>query len=301
MFLLAAGDPLDHVTDVILKQTEDGTPLLTMHMVQLVITALLVILVMRRAACAIATGNASEGTDRHLTKGRLGQIVEVTTVYLRDEMIEPILGADTTRRYFPYLLTLFYFILFNNLMGLVPLLDTQHLLGADTTWFGGTATGNIAVTGALAFVAFLVIQAHGFRELGVKGWLEHLCGGLLEGPVGLWLVIPLVFTVELAGLFIKPAALAIRLFANMVAGHTLMAVLVAFGYGAVTGGMGLLGISGITLVSSLGAIAISFLELFVACLQAFIFMFLTAVFISLMSHHDEHAEDATHEARPAVA
>ena len=92
---------------------------------------------------------------------------------------------------------------------------------------------------------------------------------------------------EIAGHFIKPTTLAIRLFANMVAGHTLMAVLTGFGLAAAQGGMGAFGIGTISLVSGFAAILVTFLELFVSFLQAFIFMFLTAVFISLMSHHDE--------------
>ena len=150
------------------------------------------------------------------------------------------------------------------------------------------------VTGALAFIAFLVIEIHAFTQLGFKGWLLHNCGGLVPGPKALYLVVPIIFVVEVAGHFIKPAALAIRLFANMVAGHTLMAVLLGFGVGALQAGMSPIGWGSITLVSGVAAVAITFLELFVAFLQAFIFMFLTAVFISLLSHHDEHSEE--HEA-----
>jgi F-type H+-transporting ATPase subunit a len=108
-------------------------------------------------------------------------------------------------------------------------------------------------------------------------------------------VIPIIFVVEFLGLFIKPAALAIRLFANMVGGHTLMATLLMFGLMAAKAGLGSLAIGGISLASGAFALIIFFLEIFVAFLQAFIFMFLTAVFISTMSHHDEeHAEEHAH-------
>ena len=100
---------------------------------------------------------------------------------------------------------------------------------------------------------------------------------------------------------IKPVALAIRLFANMFAGHTLMAVLLSFGVMAGKAGMGTLGIASVSLVSGGAAVLIMFLELFVAFLQAFIFMFLTAVFISLLSHHDEASEHEHTESQPAVA
>lgn len=297
MFFLAFADPIDHVTDVPLIGTADA-PIITMHMVTLIIAALITIWIMRKAAAAIATGAESEGNERYITKGRLGQMIEAMIVYLRDEMLIPVLGEKTTRAYLPFLLTVFFFILVNNVLGLIPLLDVQHLLHLDfggKTWFGGTATGNIAVTGALALCAFFVIQVHAFRELGVMGWLVHHCGGLVPGPIYLAPVIAIVFVVEVAGDFIKPAALAIRLFANMVAGHTLMAVLLGFGASAMTAGMGIAGWGSVTLVSGFFAIAISFLELFVAFLQAFIFMFLTAVFISLLSHHEEHEEHGKHE------
>ncbi len=106
---------------------------------------------------------------------------------------------------------------------------------------------------------------------------------------GLWFVVPIIFTVEVLGLIIKPAALAIRLFANMVGGHTLMATLMLFG--AMAGSLGIAAVSGISLVAGVAAVVISFLELFVAFLQAFVFMFLTAVFISQMSHGEEHHDE----------
>jgi len=297
MFVLAAADdPTAHVRDLILIKSHSGLPLLTMHMVTLVVVAILFVWVMMIAAKAIRTGNETEGNRRFLTKGRVGQLVESIVLYLRDEMLVPVMGEQATRRYLPFLMSIFFFILFNNLFGLIPLVDLQHLLGLDKltggkTWLGGTATANIMVTGALAMIAFVVIQIHGFIDLGVKGWLLHNFGGLVPGPIYLFPVALLVFVVELAGHLIKPAALAIRLFANMVAGHTLIAVLVGFGAAASKGGLGVIGVGGISLVSVVAAVLISFLELFVAFLQAFIFMFLTAVFISLLSHHDDHQEE----------
>jgi F-type H+-transporting ATPase subunit a len=295
MFLLASSSAQDHVRDHVLWSV-DGTPILTLHMVTLVVAAALALWAMLAAARAISTGPASQGNRRYLTRGRVAQLVEVMVVYLRDQMIQPVLGARATNRYLPYLLTVFFFILANNLLGLVPLGDLQHLLGLHDAYIGGTATSNIAVTGALALVSLVVIQVHGLRELGLKGWVHHLLGG---AP---WWLFPLMVPVELAGHIIKPAALAIRLFANMVAGHTLLATLMLFGYTAATKGSGVFAVLGISVASGLFALAISFLELFVAVLQAFIFMFLTAVFLSLMSHHDDHeahhAEDAAHSHAP---
>lgn len=287
MIFLASDNPTDHATDKILFETGAGTPLLTMHMVTIVIVAVLFVGVMMKVAAAIATGPESEGNDRYLTKGRLSQLIETMIVYLRREMLVPVLGEEHTRRYLPFLMTVFFFILFNNLFGLIPILDILHLVRGRETPVGGTATANIMVTGALALVSFVMIELHGLREQGIRGWLMHNFGGLIPGPIYLLPVALLVFVVELAGHLIKPMALAIRLFANMMAGHTLMAVLVGFGATAAKGGMGTLGIAGISLVSGVAAVLVAFLELFVAFLQAFIFMFLTAVFMSLLSQHDE--------------
>lgn len=301
MFFLAADDPTDHVKDVVLWATADGTPLLTMHMVTIVVVTAVFVLAMMKVAKSIATGPESDGNERYITKGRFSQLIETMVIYLRDEMLEPVLGKTNTKRYLPYLMTVFFFILFNNLVGLLPILDITHLVfGHDTTtWFGGTATSNIMMTGALAALSFLLIQIHGFRELGFKGWAAHLTGGLIDEPWYIWPVMIIVVPVELVGHLIKPMALAIRLFANMVAGHTLMAVLLGFGAAAAKGGSGAFGIGAISLISGSAAVLITFLELFVAFLQAFIFMFLTAVFMSLLSYHDEDHEQE-HDKEPAL-
>ena len=301
MYFLAADDPTDHVKDVVLWATADGTPLLTMHMVTIVVVTAVFVLAMMKVAKSIATGPESDGNERYITKGRFSQMIETMVIYLRDEMLEPVLGKANTKRYLPYLMTVFFFILFNNLVGLIPILDmTRLVFGRDTTtWFGGTATANIMVTGALASLSFLLIQIHGFRELGFKGWAAHLTGGLIDEPWYIWPVMLIVVPVELVGHLIKPMALAIRLFANMVAGHTLMAVLLGFGAAAAKGGSGVFGIGAITLVSGVAAVLVTFLELFVAFLQAFIFMFLTAVFMSLLSYHDEDHEHE-HDEEPAL-
>jgi F-type H+-transporting ATPase subunit a len=299
MLLLASENPLDHVTDLVLFRI-GGVPF-TMHTVTLVVVTLAFVLTMWYVSRAIATGPESQGNERYITKGKLAQMIEAIIVYLRDEMLAPVLGAETTRKYLPFLMTAFFFVLFQNLFGLMPVTPILDLMGIKETWIGGTATANLMVTGALAFISFIVIEIHGFKELGLKGWLLHCCGGLVPGPKALYIVVPIIFAVEVAGHFIKPAALAIRLFANMVAGHTLMAVLLGFGIAALKAGMSPVGWGSISVVTGLAAVAITFLELFVAFLQAFIFMFLTAVFISLLSHHEEHEEEeAAHQRAEAV-
>jgi len=189
----------------------------------------------------------------------------------------------------PFLWTIFFFILINNLLGLVPLLDFQNLVAGQLApemiaqhkaFVGGTATQSIYVTGALSLIAGLMINWSGLRELGVAGYLKHLTAG---APIFVW---PIIIPIEILGTFIKPVALAIRLFANMTAGHILVAVLLGFA----AGGFEKLGFIGLPvgIISSAAVVAIYFLELFVAFLQAFVFMFLTTVFISLLAHHDDH-------------
>lgn len=311
MFFLAAdaGEKLDvgakamgHVKDLRILHPEGGMPLLTMHMVTMLVVLAILVWAMLGVAKRIQTGTES-GTDKYLTKGRFAQLIEVIVLYLRDNVVRPQLGEAGTKKYLPFLLSLFFFILFCNVFGLIPLLDVQHLIGA--TWgdthfavLGGTATGNIAVTLALATIAFFVIQIHALRELGIGGWAHHLLGG---AP---WYIAPVMVPIELAGMFIKPAALAIRLFANMLAGHVLMAMLALFGLMAIKGMDSLAAGVGVSAVAIPFAVAITFLEIFVAFLQAFIFMFLTTLFIAQMSHHDhehDHDDEHAHDAHGAAA
>jgi F-type H+-transporting ATPase subunit a len=291
----AGGDEmsaLGHVLDNALIRVGD-TPVLTWHMVTLFAAFFVLIIAMVLAAKSIATGPESQGHRRYLASSRLGQLVEVMVIYMRDNVVDPVLG-DNTRKFLPFLLSLFFFVLACNLIGLIPLLDFQHLLGtfflgdSHFAWIGGTPTGNLAVTGALALVAFIVINVHGIRENGIGGWLHHLLGG---APVYL---APIMVPVELLSMFIKPGALAIRLFANMFAGHTLMATLAMFGVMALNGTGSWLVAGPISVISIAFSVAITFLELFVAFLQAFIFMFLTAVFLGQMNHHGHHDHATEH-------
>ena len=302
-FLLASSNPIHHILDKPVSGVEHitlfGKPAITIHMMSILLAAIVTFMIMRDAAKRIAVGEESQGTDRFLTKGRLPQIIEVITLYLRDTILRPVLGHET-ERYLPYLLSLFFFILTCNLLGMIPFADFQTVLGKVTTaseydWavFGGTATSNLAVTAGLAIISFVVIQFHAFKSLGIGGWAQHLTGG---APLYL---LPLMLPLEFVGMFIKPTALDIRLFANMVGGHTMLAVLMMFGMMAFEATSSWFLTGTIEAVSIIAAVVISFLELFVAFLQAFIFMLLTAVFIAQMSHHDdaneEHAlEPATH-------
>ncbi|QYK48557.1 MAG: F0F1 ATP synthase subunit A [Phycisphaeraceae bacterium] len=293
LFTLAADSPVDHVVNHPFLKSDSGVWLWSAHVGTLVLAGLILLILGPMIARQIGTGPESEGNDRYITKGRLAQTVEVICLYLREKAVRPLLH-DRTDRFMPFLWTIFFFILVNNLLGLIPILDVIHLINSD--WkaehrapIGGTATSNIAVTAVLAFISFLVINAAGIKELGVGGYLKHLTGG---APAFIW---PILVPVEILGTFIKPVALAIRLFANMTAGHVLLATLFMFvGMSLKTG----LAVGApVTLISCIGAVAIMFLELFVAFLQAFVFMFLTTVFISQLSHHGDHdhAHDHAHD------
>ncbi|MFG0282971.1 MAG: F0F1 ATP synthase subunit A [Phycisphaerales bacterium JB039] len=302
----------------------------------MVLAGLIMLVLGPYVARRIGTGPESAGDERYLTKNRFVEIIEVITFGIRDGILDPLLGKRTAV-FAPFLLCLFYFILINNLLGLIPIADIlmlgQYYLVKLTasgtpeqiqqalsgTWkmehrvpLGGTATQSIWVTGGLALLAFLLINGAGIRQIGVVNYLKHLTAGT---PWPLWFI---MVPVEILGVFIKPIALALRLFANMTAGHILMAVLFLFiemGWGLIDKTQNtLVGVAGFTVIGVLagaGAIGIFLLEIFVAFLQAFIFMFLTAVFTSLYEHHGEHEHDDAgvhgaydeleHEFHPAAA
>jgi F-type H+-transporting ATPase subunit a len=162
--------------------------------------------------------------------------------------------------YVPYLLTLFFFILFANLLGLVP--------------YGATATGNISVTATLAIVTFIVIELAGIKAQGWR-YINTIVFWPHDMALGMKLPITFILTpIELIGKFTKPFALAIRLFANMVSGHVVLLALISLIF---TFGSWLLVPAPILI-----ALSISLLELFVAFLQAFIFTLLSSVFIGLI-------------------
>ncbi|MCL7976238.1 MAG: F0F1 ATP synthase subunit A [marine benthic group bacterium] len=235
----------------------------TKHVVFLWLATLLTILTVWIAARR-ATRTQEEG---EAPKGMLNAF-ETFYVYLRDDVALANIGHGG-EKYVPYVVTLFFFILFANLLGLVP--------------FGATSTSNIMVTAALALISLVVVEAAGMSELGFKGWL----GTIFYAPPGLHPVMRVVMLiimtpVELIGKLAKPFALAVRLFANMTAGHFVILALLGLilTYGSFTRITGVAAISG----SLLLGLFVMFLEIFVAFLQAYIFTALTAVFIGLIRH-----------------
>lgn len=281
---LAAADPASHVYNHPFTITEDGLWLWTANQGNLVLSALILMGVGWWASKKI-------GADGYVTKNRFAHMIEVICVYLREEVARPLLGARTNRL-MPFLWTIFFFILVNNLLGLLPLLDIVHLVSPGLRAehrapIGGTATQNIWVTGVLAVISAIFFNLVAVRHLGIVGYLKHLTAGA-PFPASI-----LIFFLELLSqLFIKPFALAMRLFANMTGGHILLATLI--GFVAMVAEQSLVVRGSVTIISVVGGFAIMLLEIFVAFMQAFVFMFLTTVFIALMDH-DEHEHEHGHD------
>jgi F-type H+-transporting ATPase subunit a len=235
----------------------------TKHVVFMVFAAFLVFVTMwyggRQVARRHREGRAPRG---------VGAAVEALVLFVRNDVAVANIGHGG-EKFAPYILTLFFFILYCNILGLLP--------------WGAAATGNLAVTAALAFTAFLTIEISGFVALGPKGYLKTIVM-VPPGMTGIGAVIMAVIMtpVELVGKIVKPFALTLRLFANMTAGHFVILVL-----------LGLIFVFGtappvIRYGVAVGAVALTLfmmmLELLVAFLQAYIFALLTSVFIGLMRH-----------------
>jgi F-type H+-transporting ATPase subunit a len=235
----------------------------TKHVVFLLIAALLTIVTMWFAARA--ADRLEHGEE---APGGLLNAMEAFYLYLRDEVAMANIGRGG-ERFVPLVIALFFFILYANLLGLVP--------------FGATATSNIMVTSALALIALVVIEVAGFAALGPKGYLRtifYVPPGLHPAMGALMLVI--MTPVEIIGKLAKPFALAVRLFANMTAGHFVLLALLGLiiTYGSFTTGSGWIAIIGPVLLG----LFVMFLEIFVAFLQAYIFAMLTSVFVGLIRH-----------------
>ena len=193
-------------------------------------------------------------------------VMEMLITMVIDSVIKPNVGR-TYRKYTPFLLTVFFFIFLTNLMGLLPIFPG-----------GANVTGNIAISLALALCTFITVNLFGNKEYYKEIFWPDV-------PVWLKLPVPLMPLIELVGVFVKPFALTIRLFANILAGHTALLAFVSiiFVTMAVNSYIG----SGMTVVSVLFTIFMNVLELLVAFIQAFVFTMLSSVFIGLSQpeHH----------------
>jgi len=288
VILLAAMNPLTHVVQHRLVYVPTGGRLpftdyftfLSNHTIMQLLAAALLVLWLPR----FLRQRAGRDELGRLIPVRFGNAIEGLCDALRTHVARPALGPYTDR-FMPYLWSAFFFILTCNILGLIPLADWTKFIPGHA--LGGTSTGNIMVTAALAISTLGTIVVNGLRIHGVA-YLKHF----LMGPPGLNVFIALL---EVVGLVAKTFALAMRLFANMVAGHILLAVLLGFiamAWSALGSAGGLL----IAVPVIAGSVAINFLELFVAFLQAFIFTFLSAIFIGqAVNIHTEHEHAEEHE------
>ena len=223
----------------------------TKHVVMLIVAALLCTLTLLSAAAWHRRHLNDPAAPRGFAAG-----IEAMVLYLRQTVVLPNVGPHGDG-YTPFILTLFFFILFANLLGLIP--------------YGSTATGNISVTAALALISFVVIEISGMISLGKKYWSTIFYWNH-DLPIPLRILLFIIMTpIEIVSKLTKPFALTIRLFANMTAGHVVLLVLIGL----------IFTFHNIWIIPGplfLG-VAISLLELFVAFLQAFVFALLTAVFI----------------------
>ncbi|WP_437203548.1 F0F1 ATP synthase subunit A [Planctomicrobium sp. SH664] len=269
-----------------------GLPLTKFMLLQL-IAVLLVFIIFR--------GLAKRGANGQPVNGWFWNFWEMLAVYLRDELVRPVIGdphahhehdvghghqpnqvaashtdaheivkhaksGHPADKYLPFIWSCFFYILFCNLLGAFP--------------WAGSATGNISMTAALALVAFAATYYYGAQQHGAVGFWAHLVPGI-DAPGALKpILIGMLFVIEVAGLFIKHSVLAVRLFANIMGGHTALAAILTFiasashhwSWGLVTFG------------SLVGQVGVGLLELLVAFIQAYVFAFLSTIFIAMSLH-----------------
>ncbi|MCR4816603.1 MAG: F0F1 ATP synthase subunit A [Bacteroidales bacterium] len=222
------------------------------------VTLLIVIILASAKKYKVRNGKAPKGMQ---------SLIEILVLHVRDDIVEPILGHNTGR-FLPYLLTLFFFIFFCNILGLIPVFPA-----------GANITGNIAVTAILALITFIITNFNGnkhywkdiFNTPGVPAWLK---------------IFPLMPIVELVGVFTKPIVLMIRLFANMTAGHIVILGFVVIIF-ILSNSLGMAVGGAVSVVSVLFAVFISLLECLVAYIQAFVFTMLSALYISMAVEEPE--------------
>lgn len=233
---------------------------ITKNVFSLLFSSLLLILI-------IMSVSRSYKKKGYAPKSGFVAMMEMFIMSINDDVIKPCIGKQY-RKYAPYLLTVFFFVFINNLMGLIPIFPG-----------GANVTGNIAITFVLAICTFLIVNIKGSKEY----WKE-----ILWPDVPMWLKFPVPFmpVIELVGILTKPFALMIRLFANILAGHAIVLGLTALIF--VTVSMGQAMNTSMTVLSVIFSVFISFVELLVAYIQAYIFTMLSAVFIGLARVEPHH-------------
>ena len=253
---------------------------ITKFMVLQVVAGLLTFLVFKGLSKRVQSGEP--------TRGRFWNFWEVIALYIRDEVVRPTIGdhhhddhgdehgntvhtekaGHDADRFLPFIWSCFFYILFCNLLGAVPML--------------GSPTGAISATIPLAIAVFAHNIIAGTKQFGFVGFLANQCPPMDVPPAMKLILVPMIWVLEMLGLVIKHSVLAIRLFANIMAGHTVVGVMLGFIAADGVAGTGMVWL--VTPASIFGQIAIGLLELFVAFLQAYVFSFLATMFLSSCVH-----------------
>lgn len=229
---------------------------ITKNAASLLFSSIVLILVI--LSCAKYYKKRKEHPEEVSPKGFVA-FIELTIMSVLDGVIKPCIGKNY-KRYTPYLLTVFFFIIFNNLLGLIPIFPG-----------GANVTGNIAVTFVLAMFTFVIVNLYGTKEY----WKE-----IFWPDVPVWMkAFPLMPAIELVSVFTKPFALMIRLFANILAGHAMVLGLICVIF--LTVKLGAATNAGMTAITVVMTVFIDCVELLVAYIQAYVFTMLSAVFIGL--------------------
>ncbi|MDX1926351.1 MAG: F0F1 ATP synthase subunit A [Pirellulaceae bacterium] len=235
----------------------------TRYMLIEVAVALICVVLFKWLAGRIATGQAP--------KGKLWNLLESFVTFVRNGVVVPAMGEHDADKYMPFFWTLFMFVLGCNLMGMIP--------------FVGAPTSVFATTGAIALMIFGIGLTLGIRHFGVMGYLKNLAPSLGLPAYLAVFIVPLVWLIEALSLLIKHLILGVRLLANMVAGHLVLLGFMGIGFGvhAVSMSTGTWSLAAV--IAIFASTMLSFLELFVAFLQAYILTFLAAMFIGSATHH----------------
>lgn len=204
-------------------------------------------------------------------KGKRWNLLEAFLKFIRNDVVLPGMGEHDTDRFMPFFWTVFMFILGCNLMGMLP-------------WVGAPSA-SLGMTAALAIIVFILGVFLGVKKFGVLGYLKNLMPSLGLPMYLAVVIVPMVWVIEFASLFIKHGILAIRLLANMVAGHMVLLGILGLAVGTHAASMGMAQWSIVAVISVLATTALSFMELFVAFLQAYVFTLLAAMFIGSSIHH----------------
>jgi F-type H+-transporting ATPase subunit a len=309
--LIAAANPIEHAVahrlhehwlirmpfslfgkDVPALNIKDGNYdfYITNHLMMTAVVGVLLVLVATFAASRISASRG-KGLERFQTKGRIAQLFETICAFIRDEVAAPNLHG-LTDKYIYYIWTVFFFILFANVLGVIPIGYILQLITGDSHFshWGGSATGNLSLTMGLALLSLIAIMYIGITETSPQAFFNHF------NPIG-WedkKMLPIslmLYVLEWFSLFVKCFVLAMRLFGTMMAGHLVLAAFVGLIFAARTA-VGDGAAFAVSVPVVLVGTALTLLELFICFLQAFIFTFLTVLFISATAvhEHDEHLD-----------